>query len=80
MHKKILLTFSAITVDGKPIFNENPNMQAPPQTYSTEGLTLDYQRASDAAIESINIDGPIQTEAEAQVSLWLDFIKGIHVL
>ncbi|XP_059145188.1 A disintegrin and metalloproteinase with thrombospondin motifs 1-like [Physella acuta] len=60
-------TKMTVAVHGKPIFNENPNMQAPSQTYSTEGLTLDYHRASDAALESINIDDPIQTEAEAQV-------------
>ncbi|KAH9507536.1 hypothetical protein Btru_051379 [Bulinus truncatus] len=56
-----------ISVNGKPIINENPSMPSASQTYSSDGVTFNYQRGDSSQEESIDVIGPLTADIEAQV-------------
>nr|KAI8748409.1 A disintegrin and metalloproteinase with thrombospondin motifs 12 [Biomphalaria glabrata] len=56
-----------LSVNGKPIINEDPSMPSPSQTYSNDGVTFNYRKGETGEDEVIDVVGALGEDVEAQV-------------
>lgn len=59
----------ALSIGGKPIFNNDPSVNAATDTYTLQGVTFSYIRAVGLEAEQLSVPGPLQVEVAAQVCI-----------